>query len=135
MKEITVKSTINNIETVTDFVEEFIAPLDCPMKPKMLISIAIDEILSNIMHYAYAPEIGDIIIGVDISETPLCVTITFTDNGKPYNPLDYASPDISLPAEDRDIGGLGIFITKNIIDEITYTYENNQNQLTLKKYL
>ena len=135
MKEITVKSTVDSIETVTEFVEELLAPIDCPMKPKMLVSIAIDELLSNIVRYAYAPEVGDIVISTDISEDPLCITITFTDTGIAYNPLEHESPDTSLSVENREIGGLGIFITKNIIDEITYSHENNKNILTVKKYL
>ena len=135
MKEITVKSTTESIDTVTDFVENLVDPIDCPMKSKMLLSIAIDELLSNIVHYAYTPEIGDVIVEVDISENPTCVTITFIDTGIPYNPLEQDNPDTNLSAEDREIGGLGVFITKNIIDEITYLREDDKNKLTIKKYL
>lgn len=135
MKEITVKSTIESIDTVTDFVENLVGPIDCPMKSKMLLSIAIDELLGNIVHYAYTPEIGDVTVEVDISEDPLCVTITFIDAGIPYNPLEQDNPDTNLSADDREIGGLGVFITKNIIDEITYLREDDKNKLTIKKHL
>ena len=133
MKDITVKSTIENIEIVTEFVEQQLEATDCPMKAQMLIAIAIDEIFSNIAHYAYTPEVGDVTVSVKVSETPGFIAITFSDSGVPYNPLEQEDPDTELSAEDRKIGGLGVFITKNIIDEADYIYEDGRNKLTIKK--
>ena len=133
MKELTVAATIENIETVTDFVDAQLEELDCPMKAEMQINVAIDELFSNIAHYAYHPETGEATVAVEVIKNPLAVEITFIDNGKPYDPLQNADPDVTLSAEERDIGGLGIFIVKKSMDEITYEYKDGKNILKIKK--
>jgi len=135
MKELTIAATVENIETVTDFVNEQLESLDCPMKAQMQIDIAIDELFGNIAHYAYNPEIGKATVRVEVVEDPLSVVITFIDNGVPYDPLAKADPDTTLSAEERDIGGLGIYMVKKSMDEITYEYKSGQNILTIKKNL
>ena len=135
MKEITVTAAIENLEAVTDFVNEQLEALDCSMKVQMQIDIAIDELFSNIAHYAYNPEIGDATVRVDVIEDPLAVVITFIDKGIPYDPLAKADPDTTLSAEDREIGGLGIFMVKKSMDDITYEYKDGQNILAIKKSL
>ena len=135
MKELTIAATVENIESVTDFVNEQLEALDCPMKAQMQIDIAIDEIFSNIAHYAYNPEIGQATVRVEVPEDPLSVMITFIDNGVPYDPLAKADPDTTLSAEERDIGGLGIYMVKKSMDEIAYEYRNGQNILKIKKNL
>ena len=135
MKELTVVATVENIETVTDFVNEQLEALDCPMKAQMQIDIAIDELFGNIAHYAYNPEEGSATVRVEVIEDPLAVTITFIDNGVPYDPLAKADPDTTLSAEERDIGGLGIYMVKKSMDDIIYEYKDGQNILKIKKYL
>ena len=135
MKELTIAATVENIESVTDFVNEQLEALDCPMKAQMQIDIAIDEIFSNIAHYAYNPEIGQATVRVEVLEDPLAVTITFIDNGVPYDPLAKADPDTTLSAEERDIGGLGIYMVKKSMDEIAYKYKDGHNILIIKKNL
>ena len=135
MKELTIASTVENIETVTDFVNQQLEALDCPMKVQMQIDIAIDELFGNIAHYAYNPEIGQATVRVEVVEDPLSVVITFIDNGVPYDPLAKADPDTTLSAEERDIGGLGIYMVKKSMDDITYEYKDGQNILTIKKSL
>ena len=135
MKELTVAATVENIEAVTNFVNEQLEALDCPMKAQMQIDIAIDELFGNIAHYAYNPEIGKATVRVEVIEDPLAVTITFIDNGVPYDPLAKADPDTTLSAEERDIGGLGIYMVKKSMDEITYEYKDGQNILKIKKNL
>ena len=135
MKELTIAATVENIEAVTDFVNEQLEALDCPMKAQMQIDIAIDELFGNIAHYAYNPEIGKATVRVEVVEDPLSVVITFIDNGVPYDPLAKADPDTTLSAEERDIGGLGIYMVKKSMDEITYEYKSGQNILTIKKNL
>ena len=135
MKELTVVATVENIETVTDFVNEQLEALDCPMKAQMQIDIAIDELFGNIAHYAYNPEVGSATVRVEVIEDPLAVTITFIDNGVPYDPLAKADPDTTLRAEERDIGGLGIYMVKKSMDDIIYEYKDGQNILKIKKYL
>ena len=135
MKELTIEAKTSNIEAVTDFVNEQLEALDCPMKAQMQIDIAIDELFSNIAHYAYNPEIGQATVRVEVIEDPLAVTITFIDNGVPYDPLAKADPDTTLSAEERDIGGLGIYMVKKSMDEIAYEYKDGQNILKIKKNL
>ena len=133
MKELTIAATVENIETVTDFVNEQLEALDCPMKAQMQINIAIDELFSNIAHYAYNPDVGAATVRVEVVENPLSVIITFIDGGVPYDPLGAAEPDTTLPAEERTTGGLGIFMVKKIMDEITYHYEGGKNILSIRK--
>lgn len=135
MKELTIDASLENIEKVTAFVNEQLESLDCPVKAQMQIDIAIDELFGNIAHYAYDPETGPATIRVEVQEEPLSVVITFIDNGVPYDPLAREDPDTSLSAEERQIGGLGIYMVKKSMDEITYAYQNGQNILTIKKSL
>ena len=135
MKELTIAATVENIEKVTDFVNEQLEALDCPMKAQMQIDIAIDELFGNIAHYAYNPETGDATVRVEVVQEPLSVVITFIDKGVPYDPLSNADPDTGLSAEERGIGGLGIYIVKKSMDEITYSYQDGKNILTIRKNL
>ena len=133
MKELTIAATVENIETVTEFVNAQLELLDCPIKAQMQIDIAIDELFGNIAHYAYNTEVGSATVRVEVSEAPLAVIITFIDNGVPYDPLGKDDPDITLSAEEREIGGLGIYMVKKSMDEITYEYKDGQNILKIKK--
>ncbi|MDE5965253.1 MAG: ATP-binding protein [Lachnospiraceae bacterium] len=133
MKEIVVEATIESIPKVTAFVDEQLEKLECPMKTQMQVDVAIDEIFSNIAHYAYNPEIGSATVCVEVTEDPLAVVITFVDNGVPYNPLANADPDITLPIEERGIGGLGIYMVKKTMDDVSYEYKDGQNILRIKK--
>lgn len=133
MKEITIAATVENIDVVTDFVNEQLESCDCPIKAQMQIDIAIDELFSNIAHYAYNPETGDATVRVEVVEDPMAVVITFIDKGIPYDPLKKADPNTSLSAEEREIGGLGIFMVKKTMDDITYEYKDGQNILKIKK--
>ena len=135
MKEITIAATVENIDVVTDFVNEQLESCDCPMKAQMQIDIAIDELFSNIAHYAYNPETGDATVRVEVVEDPMAVVITFIDKGIPYDPLKKADPNTALSAEEREIGGLGIFMVKKSMDDITYEYKDGQNILKIKKNL
>ena len=135
MKELTVDAAIENIPAVTAFVEEQLEQVGCPMKAQMQIDIAIDELFSNIAQYAYSPKTGKATVRVEMTEDPMAVVITFIDNGIPYDPLAKADPNVSLPADDRQIGGLGIFMVKKSMDEINYEYKDGQNILTIKKHI
>lgn len=133
MKEMNIEATIDNIPTVTAWVDEQLEALDCPMKAQMQIDIAIDELFSNISRYAYNPETGPATVRVEVVENPMAVVITFIDKGIPYDPLKQEDPNTHLPAEEREIGGLGIFMVKKTMDDITYEYKDGQNILTIKK--
>jgi len=133
MKELTVNATVENIPEVTAFVDEQLEALDCPMKVQMQIDIAIDELFSNISHYAYNPDVGPATVRVEVQEDPMAVISTFIDNGVPYDPLKKDDPDTTLSAEERDTGGLGIYMVKKSMDEVVYEYKNGQNILKIKK--
>lgn len=133
MKELTLPATIGNIEKVTDFVNEQLEEIECPMKAQMQIDIAIDELFGNIAHYAYNPETGPATVRVEVTEEPISVVITFIDHGVPYDPLKKDDPDITLSAEERAIGGLGVFMVKKTMDEISYEYRDGKNILRIKK--
>ncbi len=135
MRELTIDAAVENIEKVTAFVDEQLEMLDCPMKAQMQIDIAIDELFGNIAHYAYNPEVGPATVRVEVVEEPLSVVITFIDNGVPYDPLKKDDPDITLSAEERVIGGLGIYMVKKTMDEISYEYNDGQNILKIRKHI
>lgn len=132
MKELTVDATVENIEKVTDFVNEQLENLGCPLKVQMQIDIAIDELFGNIAHYAYNPDVGPATVRVEVDDEP-CVIITFIDNGVPYDPLKKEDPDTTLSAEERQIGGLGVYMVKKSMDDISYEYRDGQNILRIKK--
>ena len=133
MKELTVDATVENIEVVTDFVNEQLEALSCPMKAQMQIDIAIDELFGNIANYAYDPEVGPATVRVEVVDTPLSVVITFIDHGVPYDPLKQEDPDTTRAAAEREIGGLGIYIVKKSMDEISYEYKDGRNILRIRK--
>lgn len=110
--------TIENIAAVTDFVDEQLEQLDCPAKIQMQLDVAIDELFGNIFHYAYYPETGIATVRVEVTENPLAVVVTFIDNGVKYDPLAKADPDVTLSAEEREIGGLGIYMVKRSMDDV-----------------
>lgn len=135
MKEMTIDATIENLPTVTDFVDEQLDELGCPMKARMQIDIAIDELFSNIAQYAYDPETGPATVQVEVLDEPPTVVITFIDNGTPYDPLAHEDPDVSLGVEERAVGGLGIYMVKKTMDAIDYEYKDGRNILRIKKHI
>jgi anti-sigma regulatory factor (Ser/Thr protein kinase) len=103
------------------------------MKIQMAVCVAIEEVFVNVAHYAYVDGEGDVTLGIGFDEVNRAVTFRMTDKGIPFDPLKMADPDITQPAEEREIGGLGIFIAKKTMDAITYAYENDENILTMIK--
>jgi len=135
VKELTLDAVVENIDKVTDFVNNELDAYDCLMKARMQINVAIDELFGNIAHYAYEKGTGKATVRIEVEEEPLTVSITFIDSGKPFNPLDRPEPDTTLSAQERAIGGLGIFLVKKTMDKVEYLYQNGQNMLTIKKKL
>ncbi len=133
MKELTVDATVANIEQVTEFVNTQLGERGCSPKVQAQIDIAIDELFGNIASYAYNPEVGPATVRVELIEEPLSIVITFIDHGVPYDPLKNEDPDIKLSADERKIGGLGIYMVKKTMDGISYEYKNGQNILTITK--
>ncbi len=135
LKELTIEATVENLEQVLEFVDSQLEIHDCPPKIQMQIEVAVEELFVNIAHYAYNPVIGPATVQVEIQEKPLSVSITFIDNGVPYDPLAKADPDVTLSAEERDIGGLGIYMVKKSMDDIRYEYKDGKNILIIQKKL
>ena len=134
MEERTLDATIENIETVTEFINEQLTACHCPRKAMAQIDIAIDELFGNIAHYAYNPDVGPVTVRVEVKEEPMSVILTFIDSGVPYDPLSKENPDTSLPAEERDVGGLGLYIVQKSMAEIAYEYKDGKNILRVKKH-
>lgn len=135
MKELTIEAKVENAECAAEFVNAELEALDCPMKIQMQIAVAVDEIFSNVAYYAYAPKTGPITIRVERADDPARVILTFTDSGKSYDPLQAADPDVGLNAEERKIGGLGIFLVKKMMDAVRYARRDGQNVLRIEKRL
>ena len=131
--ELTVEAKKENLAQVIDFVDSFLEKNDCSMRAQMQIDLSVEELFVNIANYAYEDKTGTagISIGIDGRE----VTIVLKDEGIPYNPLDKPDPDTSLSAQDREIGGLGIFLVKKNMDSVSYEYADNKNILTMKKMI
>ena len=135
MKEITVDATIDNVQTITDFVDERLEEMNCPVKAQMQIDIVIDELCSNVARYAYSDRTGKVTVSVDTVDKPMKVWLTFTDEGVPYDPLAKEDPDITLSAEERKLGGLGIYMVKKMMDEFRYEYKDGKNIVTVCKVI
>ena len=133
--ELKIKADRKNLPQVMSFANKHLEGADCPGKKRMEIELAIEEIFVNIASYAYAPGTGDVSMCVEITEDPKMAVITIKDQGIPYNPLEKEDPDVTLPAEERSIGGLGIFLTRKLMDELEYEYTDGSNILTMKKKL
>ncbi len=136
VKEIKLDAEVENLEHVLSFVDRELDAMNCPEKTKMKINVAVEEIFVNIAHYAYHPEKGSAEIRIEGSASdPRRISITFSDSGTPYDPLAKPDPDLTLAAEDRPIGGLGIYMVKKSMDDIKYEYKDGRNVLTIVKNL
>ena len=124
---------IEALSDVLSFTEQTLESFECSMKTQTAICVAIEEVFVNVAHYAYPDSDGDMTLRIGFEEKERTVTFRLTDKGVPFDPLKKPDPDITLSAEERDIGGLGIFIAKKTMDSISYSYENEENVLTMIK--
>ena len=132
---LTIPATIDSLGDVLTFVNDYLEGIGSSVKAQMQIDVAVEELFVNIAHYAYGADTGDTDISLQITDAPKAITIELRDSGKPFNPLEKEDPDTSLSAAERKIGGLGIFMAKKSVDEIAYRREDDQNILTLRKYI
>ena len=135
MNKLTVPAKIENLQKVMDFLGDQLDSVDYVMKARLQLELSIEEAYVNIVNYAYESEEGEVVICCNIGESPLKVTMQFIDYGKPYNPLENEDPNLSLNAEEKEIGGLGIFLIKKNVDDISYEYCDGKNILTIQKKL
>lgn len=131
MNERTFPASVDALNDAMAFVEEELERAGCSASAAMQITIAAEELFVNIAHYAYPGESGSMKLGIDIADG--MATLRFVDYGIPFDPLQKTDPDVTLDAESRDIGGLGIFMVKKSMDDVQYDRKDNQNILTLKK--
>ena len=129
----TFPAKVDALSDVLGFVDQTLEGYECPMKIQMAVCVAIEEVFVNVAHYAYGEGEGDMTLGIGFDEESRQITFRMTDKGTPFDPLQKPDPDITLSAEDREIGGLGIFITKKTMDTVTYAYEGGENVLTMVK--
>ena len=135
MKELVIAADRNNLLKVQSFIDEQLEDAGCPMLTQIAIDVAVEEIFVNIASYAYDKEIGVAVVLVEMLNEPLSVEITFIDNGKQYNPLANPDPDTTLAAKERKKGGLGIYMVKNSMDDVSYEYRDGKNIFTINKNL
>ena len=133
--ELRIPAVVEKLPELLAFIEQQLEEVGCPLKTQMEIAVAAEEVFVNIASYAYAPGTSAVTVRIEISDDPAAATITFSDSGVPFDPLKKADPNVTLPAEEREIGGLGIFMTRKFMDNVTYTYKDGKNVLTLKKNL
>ena len=134
-EELVIEAVVENLDTVNLFVHKFIERFEVSKRTLMQLDLIVEEIFVNIASYAYVPNTGSVKILVEAKEEPITVSLTFIDSGVPYNPLEKYDPDVNLSADDRQIGGLGIFLTKKLVNDISYQYLDGQNILKIEKDL
>ena len=132
---VSVPASEANLIAVNNFINSHLEPYDIPVGLQTKIELVVEELFVNIAKYAYKDNTGTVQIDCHVSQNPNVLHLTFKDSGIPFNPLAKKDPDVTLSAEDREIGGLGIFLTKKYMDTIDYQYENKMNVLTLTKNL
>ncbi|MBU4540809.1 MAG: ATP-binding protein [Firmicutes bacterium] len=135
MKKLIVDASTKNLPEILEFIDAELEAVGAGMKMIFQVDLAVEEIYTNIAHYAYAPDEGEVIIQFDAYGNPPLVEIQFIDYGKSFNPLDNPDPDITLTAEERQIGGLGVLMVKKTMDEVDYRFEESKNILSIKKYV
>ena len=132
-KRFSVDAKIENLDEVLGFVDGILESHDCPIKVQMQMDIAVEEIFVNIAHYAYAPKTGKATISASFDAKSRIISFSFIDSGVPFDPLQKKDPDISQKLEDRKIGGLGIYMVKQSMDNVRYEYRDGLNILTIEK--
>lgn len=134
-KELVIDATVENLSAVNEFVDGLLAPANCPVRTHTQLDLAVEELFVNIANYAYPSGQGSVTVQGSIATNPPSVTLAFIDEGTPYNPLSRETPNVNLPPEEREIGGLGIFLVKKNVDGIAYEYKDGKNILTIQKNL
>ncbi|MDR2702465.1 MAG: SpoIIE family protein phosphatase [Spirochaetaceae bacterium] len=145
VKSMEIKASLENLNTVLDFVNNELKQHGCPSGIQGEIDIAVEEIFVNIANYAYVPEYsaeqvltsegstpaaGNIAILISVTDK---MVIRFEDTGRPYNPIEQAAPDLTIPPAKREPGGLGVFLVKKLMDNIEYSRTENKNVLVMEK--
>lgn len=151
-KNLKILAVLDNLSEVLSNVDAQLEAADCSVKTKMQIDVAVEELFVNIANYAYVPDTGDADILIEILDTcPIpedsrkglskedlagqWLRVTMSDSGTPFNPLSKEDPDVTLSAQERRIGGLGIFMVKKSMDHMYYEYKDGKNHISICKKL
>jgi serine/threonine-protein kinase RsbW len=132
MDELTIDARVGNLNMVVRFISERLEAAGCGMKQQAQMTIAAEEVFVNIARYAYGQGGGGATVRVSVGDE---VVVEFEDCGKPYNPIDKKDPDITAGADKREVGGLGVFMVKKLMDSVEYRRDRDKNVLTLRKKL
>ncbi len=130
---LTVEATVEKLPNVMKFIDSKLEEISCPKKSQNQIRTAVEELFVNIAHFAYPGEIGLAEVRFKFIEKERAVEISFADQGIPYDPLKKTNPDITLPADKRAVGGLGIYMVKKLMDDFRYEYKDLRNINTIYK--
>jgi sigma-B regulation protein RsbU (phosphoserine phosphatase) len=130
MKKLEVKASLENLNAALDFVNTELEQHGCPREIQGEIKIAVEEVFVNIANYAYTPGTGNAVISISVTDK---IAIRFEDTGKPYNPLETDNPNLDVPLMERDIGGLGVFLVKKLMDNVEYNRTGDKNILVMTK--
>ena len=125
------KADVKELDSLFEYSSTLLEVLDFSKRDIIMINTALEEVFVNVAKYAYEKG-GE--VEVTLSNGKNKVTFVFRDSGKPFNPLEKEDPNITASSEEREVGGLGIYMVKNIMDETTYEYKDHHNVLTLVKY-
>ena len=120
-----------NTKKALRFVEERLEQMDAPFSAKVAMATAVEEIFLNIAYYAYGEGQGNATIIMKTEDDTCAIALTFIDQGMEFNPLVKEAPDVSVPIMERRIGGFGIFLVKDRMDQVTYSREDGENRLTI----
>ena len=129
-------ANLENLEDILQMLDPVFEQFSCSERTKFEVCVSVEEVYTNIVSYAYNPDVGDveIVCETDDSEQTM-LKITFRDWGKPFDPLKKPDPDFDIPFDERPVGGLGIYMVKKYMDHVEYQYENGCNILTIEKKL
>lgn len=131
-QDLSVDSPIENFSEVKNWLQDIFNQIGCVGKPAKQLFIAVDEMFTNIAHYAYE-DVGKVYFKASYNEDEKTLKIKIIDNGDMYNPLEKPDPDIAQRIKDKTVGGLGIFMTKKMVDTIEYSRVEDKNVLVLIK--
>jgi anti-sigma regulatory factor (Ser/Thr protein kinase) len=126
---------LESISTLTSAIDELLEQLDCPLRQQMQIDVAADEVFCNIASYAYPDSEGQAEVRIELLREPRAVQLTFVDSGIPYDPLTVPEPDVTLSAEERTAGGLGVFLVRKTMDSVRYERAGDFNILRITKFI
>jgi sigma-B regulation protein RsbU (phosphoserine phosphatase) len=129
-KELTIEAKIENLDVVLSFISNELDKAGCSVKMENQIKLAVEEVFVNIANYAYGQEAGNVVIRLAEGDD---IKIEFEDKGKPFNPIEENDPDLTTSVQEREIGGLGIFLVKKVMDKVEYRHEDNKNILLISK--